>query len=499
MTFLERIAQHAAHDPQRIALAGAGVSLDYRAMVREITALAAQLARRKIRTLALDMDNGPAWAVCDLAALSAGIQLIPIPPFFSPQQVRHCLDQAGVQAVISDNPELFKARAGDRHRQQMRSIDTLGSSYAWIEATGEGDRIPAGVSKVTFTSGTTGEPKGVMLGSEQMVAVAQSLAEVVEVSVEDRHLALMPLPVLLENICGLYTPLLCGATAILPPMAETGLQGGSVLDAGVMAKALVNHRATTAIFTPQTLQGLVEHLERGGQYPQRLRFGAVGGAPVSGALLQRAAALGLPVREGYGLSECASVTTLNSLADAKPGCVGRPLPHLRLRIAEDGEVLVAGNLFLGYLGQSRPETENGWWRTGDIGQLDRDGFLQLTGRKRNMFVTAYGRNVAPEWVESELVLDPAIAQAAVFGEARPFNVAVLLPMPGADAGQVDAAVSRINHSLPDYARVRHWLRADEPFTTLNDENSGTGRLKRHNVFDRYQSRIESLYMQEIAS
>jgi long-subunit acyl-CoA synthetase (AMP-forming) len=499
MTLLERIAGHAAHDPQRQALAGAGFSLDYRTLVREITALAAQLASSKIRTLALDMDNGPAWALCDLAALSADVQLIPIPPFFSAQQVRHCLEEAGVQAVISDNPGLLEIRAGDRLRKESRSIELLGSSYAWIEATGEGDRIPEGVSKVTFTSGTTGEPKGVMLAREQMVAVATSLAEVVEVSVEDRHLALMPLSVLLENICGLYTPLLCGATAILPPLAETGMQGASGLDASVMARALFNHRATTAIFTPQTLQGVVEHLEQGGQPPDRLRFGAVGGAPVSGALLQRAAALGLPIREGYGLSECASVTTLNPLADAKPGSVGRPLPHLRLRIAEDGEVLVAGNLFRGYLGQSRPETDNGWWRTGDIGRLDRDGFLHLTGRKRNMFVTAYGRNVAPEWVESELVLDPAIAQAAVFGEARPFNVAVLQPTTGADVAQVDAAVSRINDSLPDYARVRHWLHADEPFTIQNGGISGTGRLKRHNVFGRYQSRIESLYMQEIAS
>jgi long-chain acyl-CoA synthetase len=499
MTLHESIAHHAAHDPQRVALAGAGVTLEYRALVREVTALMAQLERRKIRTLALDMDNGPAWAVCDLAAMSAGIQLIPIPPFFSPQQVKHCIEQAGVQAVISDNPEFLKARAGDRLGEVRRSIDLPGRRYAWMVARGEGDRIPEGVSKVTFTSGTTGEPRGVMLDWQQMGAVAQSIAELVDVSVEDRHLALMPLPVLLENICGLYVPLLCGATAILPSLAETGLQGASGLDAGVMARALVSHKATTAIFTPQTLQGLVEYLEQGGEAPDRLRFGAVGGAPLSVSLQQRAAALGLPIREGYGLSECASVTTLNTLADARPGSVGRPLPHLNLRIAEDGEVLVAGNLFRGYLGQPGPETENGWWRTGDIGRLDRDGFLYLAGRKRNMFVTAYGRNVAPEWVESELVLDPAIAQAAVFGEARPFNVAVLLPMPGADSRRLASAVSCINRLLPDYARVKYWLQADEPFTPQNGELSGSGRVKRDNVFTRYQARIESFYTQEIAS
>ena len=499
MRLLDRIAQHAVQHPRRLALSGAGTRLEYRELIGQIITVAEQLKHRNIRTLALDMNNGPAWALCDLAAMHAGIQLIPIPPFFSSQQVRHVLEQAGVQALISDNPVFSRSRAGDRLREESRPIEILGNSYAWIAAEGEGDRIPEGVLKVTFTSGTTGEPKGVMLGWEEMGAVVQSLADMLDVTADDRHLALMPLPVLLENICGLYAPLLCGATTIVPSLAETGMQGASRLDARVMANALVNYRATTAIFTPQTLQGLVEYLEQGGAPPVRLRFGAVGGAPVSAVLLQRAEALGLPIREGYGLSECASVTTLNTLADAKPGSVGRPLPHLRIRIAEDGEVLVAGNLFRGYLGQSGPETQNGWWRTGDIGRLDHDGFLHLTGRKRNMFITANGRNVAPEWVESELVLDPVIAQAVLFGEAKPFNVAVLLPEPGADPCQVDAAVSRINESLPDYARISYWLQADEPFSPLNGELSGTGRVKRHNVFARYQARIESLYKQEIAS
>ena len=123
-----------------------------------------------------------------------------------------------------------------------------------------------------------------------------------------------------------------------------------------------------------------------------------------------------------------------------------------------------------------------------------DGHIVITG-SYNFSRSAEERND-----ENTLIIhDPAIAQAAVFGEARPFNVAVLQPTTGADVAQVDAAVSRINDSLPDYARVRHWLHADEPFTIQNGGISGTGRLKRHNVFGRYQSRIESLYMQEIAS
>ncbi len=374
-----------------------------------------------------------------------------------------------------------------------------GETFAWVPAYGMGDRVPEGVAKVTFTSGTTGEPKGVMLDAQQMSAVAQSLAGRVEVATGDRHLALTPLSVLLENICGLYAPLWCGATAILPSLAETGLQGASGVDVPTMAEALLKHRASTAIFTPHTLQCLVEYLEQGGVVPASLRFGAVGGAPVSGRLLERAEALGLPIREGYGLSECASVCTLNTLAEKRPGSAGRPLPHLHLRIADDGEVLVKGNLFRGYLGQSKSETENGWWRTGDTGRLDEDGFLHLTGRRRNIFITAFGRNVAPEWVEKELVLDPAIAQAAVFGEARPFNTAVILPHPGVGADQVEAALSRTNKTLPDYARITCWLPADEPFTPLNGQLSGTGRIKRDEVFTCYRERIEAVYTETLAS
>jgi len=499
VNLIQSIARHAAKQPRRVALEHPRSSLDYAALERAIEALANELARKRIRTLGLDLDNGPGWALVDLAALSAGIQLVPIPPFFSPQQVRHCIEQAGIQAIVSDRPGQLAARAGALVTGSVTQFELPDERQTWVEATGDGQRVPAGVAKVTYTSGTTGSPKGVMLDWEQMGAVVESLAQRVEVSTDDRHLALAPLAVLLENICGLYTPLWCGATAVLPSLAETGLLGASGLDAARMADSLGRYQATTAIFSPQTLQGLVEYLDRGGDALEELRFAAVGGAPVSRKLLQRAQALGLPVREGYGLSECASVTTLNTAAANKTGSAGLPLPHLRLRIAEDGEVLVAGNLYRGYLGEAAPATENGWWHSGDIGHLDDDGFLHLTGRKHNIFITAFGRNVAPEWVERELVLEPAIAQAAVFGEARPWNAALVVPTPGADTEEISKAVSRTNASLPDYARIRRWLPADEPFSTLNGELSGTGRVKRQNILARYCGRIESLYPQELAS
>jgi long-subunit acyl-CoA synthetase (AMP-forming) len=209
--------------------------------------------------------------------------------------------------------------------------------------------------------------------------------------------------------------------------------------------------------------------------------------------------LGLPVFEGYGLSECASVTTLNSSSHYKIGSVGRPLPHTQLRIADDGEVLVSGNLFAGYLGETAPQLANGWWHTGDIGYLDQDGFLYLKGRRRNIFITAFGRNVSPEWVERELVLEKPIIQAALFGEARPWNVAVIVAMPGATTEDLAVSIARVNSTLPDYARVSRWIIAYEPFSPINGQLSGTGRIRRQDIYQTYQHQIELLYQEELVS
>ena len=499
MNLFVRIASHAHTKPNAVALSGNGCELDYQQLDREVDELANRLLELNITTLGLDMDNGPVWALFDLAALSAGIVLVPIPPFFSPQQVQHCLKQAAVQVVASDSPELFQSRVSSVVADDCANVQVLGNNIALIDADGDGASVPESIAKVTYTSGTTGEPKGVMLPWERIEPVVESLAKSVEVKEGDRHLALMPLAVLLENIAGLYVSLWTGAKAILPSLAETGLKGASGLDAAAMVRTVRDHKATSVILTPQILQGMVEVIEHGSPQPEDLRFIAVGGASVSPQLLARARQINLPVFEGYGLSECASVTTLNTPSKHKEKSVGQPLPHTKLRIAADGEVLVSGNLFAGYLGEAAPQLENGWWRTGDIGYLDRDGFLHLSGRRRNLFITTYGRNVSPEWVERELILEKTIIQAAVFGESKPWNTAVIVPMPGATAEDLAASIARANSGLPDYARVTRWVLADEPFTPMNRQLSGTGRNRRDTILQTYQQQIESLYQEELVS
>lgn len=498
MSLLQRITGHAASRPHAIALSWADGALDYAGLCAAIAAATTQLHHDRPRVVALDLENGPDWVVFDIAAMALGICVVPLPTFFSPRQIRHVLTAAGVQAVISDDPARLRSCMGELLADDAQPLQTLARPL-WrvdIRIDSASPAVPDGVDKITFTSGTTGAPKGVMLAWPQIRAVTRSLVEAVELTPHDRHLALMPLAVLLENIAGVYAPLWAGAQVMLRGMPEVGMAGATGVDGGRMAATLAATRASTAIFTPQTLQAVVEAIEPHAGSGLTLRFAAVGGAPVSPRLLSRATRVGLPVFEGYGLSECASVVCLNTAGHNRPGTVGRPLPHCALRI-DDGEVVVAGSGFVGYLGDTAGSADE--WHSGDIGELDDDGYLHLRGRRRNVFITGFGRNVAPEWVERELLLEPAIAQAAIFGEGRPFNVAVLSLSAAATPTDITAALARTNRTLPDYARVTRWIAAEVPFSPLNGLLTGTGRVRRDVVAAHYSDAIESLYRERQTS
>ncbi len=496
MSLYQRLRQWSIEAPERIALAWSDGRLSYAELLRQIDRAVELLRAGGARVIALDVDNGPAWVVLDIAALQLGLCVVPLPAFFSDQQVRHALSHAGVDAVISDRAGRLRERAGQAVCSDSRTLEILGQRLGWVEHRGErvAGRPPAGIHKLTFTSGTTGEPKGVMLDWARIAPVVESLVTASAMGAGDRHLVLLPLAVLLENLAGVYAPLWAGACVVLEPLARVGLTGSSGLNSAVMVRALIEQRASTAIFTPQTLQALVETLEQSPRPRPALRFAAVGGAALSPRLLQRAAALGLPVFQGYGMSECASVVCLNTADANRPGSVGRPLPHLRVRIADDGEVLVEGVAPAAYLGH-RASTDT-TWHTGDLGEIDGDGFVYLHGRRDNLMINSFGRNLAPDWVERELLLEPAIAQVAVFGDARPYNVAVVVSQHSA---AVAAAVERVNLTLPDYARVRRWIVAEHPFTPVNGLLTGTGRNRRDAILARYGAVLDELYREAMTS
>lgn len=482
---LARIAWHARQRPTAVALNDGVNSFDYAALWVQVESLARQLEGRRIAFL---LDNGSAWALLDLAVQLRGSTGIPIPTFFSQAQIEHLLADAAPDLVVTDHPERIISILPVPYRKR-HELTGLALTLFYSDRTER--TLPPHTAKITYTSGTTGQPKGVCLSDDAIERVTFSLKEAVAAQPEDRSLALLPLSTLLENIGGLYVPLLIGATACIPKLADIGMLGSSGVQPEKLMQALHIHAPTSIILVPQLLKVLVEATARGFALPDALRFIAVGGAPTSPLLLERAQALGLPVYEGYGLSESASVVSLNRPADNRTGSVGRPLPHVRVRIAADGEIEVAGNLFSGYLGAA--DAPGDYWPTGDLGYQDADGYLFVTGRKKTAYATAFGRNVAPEWVESELTGSGAILQAAVFGAGRPFSVGVIVPHPLTTREQVSEAIAATNRRLPDYARVQAWTVVDEPFSPRNGLTHATGAVNRNAIADHYAKQIEQLY------
>jgi long-subunit acyl-CoA synthetase (AMP-forming) len=322
-----------------------------------------------------------------------------------------------------------------------------------------------------------------------MYRVAESIVTATADLRIKRHLCLLPLSLLLENITGVFAPLLAGASVILPTSRERGTHGSQQLDIGQLFSCLHTWQPHSLVLVPQMLKALTIAAIGGMPLPESLRFVAVGGARVSPELLDQARQAGIPAYEGYGLSECSSVVTLNLPGENSAGSAGKPLPHARLRIAADGEIHVAGANLLAYAGQ--PPQADTWFATGDLGFIDDDGFLHLTGRRRNAFITAYGRNVNPEWPESELSRFPEIAQAIVFGEAREQNVAIIQPaVAGLPDEHINTCIRAANDLLPDYARIHDWLRADAAFSEANGLLTASGKPRRDAVWTQYGARFD---------
>lgn len=450
------------------------------ALDEQVRAFAEQLSAQGTRVMATLLDNSPAWVVADLATTQAGLVHVPLPSFFTLAQIAHALRAAGVDTVLTTR-EVAAAWPHAAARQIELAQQTL-----WLlRLPADPVAMPAGTTKITYTSGTTGQPKGVCLGAAAWQRVVDGLQEAMAPLNIGRHLCALPYSVLLENLAGLRAPLAHGTTCITLPMSEIGLTGASGFDAARFHSVVVRHRPNSMILLPQMLHAWTAHLMQTHQRaPDSLTLVAVGGAAVGARLILEARAVGIPAYEGYGLSEGASVQTLNLPGADRPGSAGRALPHARLRVAADGEIEIAGSLFSGYLGDAPSGCE--WWPSGDLGSIDGDGYLHLRGRKKHVLITAYGRNVSPEWVETALRAEPAIAQAVVFGEAQPALSAVLWPMqPDTPDAELQAAVDDANATLPDYAHVQRWVRARAPFEAGSGMSTANGRPQRTAIWQRH--------------
>ena len=423
------------HPPKQIALRDASTTICYGDLTSAMDGYVQRLSG--VRVLGIALDNSAEWILWDLAALKAGIVCVPLPPFFTHAQTQHAIKSAGISHIITPH----------------------GLSETGAVPSGS---IPAGTAKITYTSGSTGNPKGVCLPQKAIEDVASSIAQLVGHNLQ-HHSTILPLAVLLENIAGVYTALIAGSAICFTSLRDFGK------NYECLHEILQKTQANSAILVPELLRILM--LQASNNAPlAAMRFLAVGGAKVDSTQIAQARHLGLPVYEGYGLSECASVVALNTPEHDMPGTVGKMLPHVQLAI-QNGEIMIEHPGFLGYVGEPAPDV----FATGDLGNVDAMGFITLHGRRKNLLITSYGRNVSPEWVESALLAQPEIAQALIYGDGHATLSALLVPSHA--AANLSAAVMRTNATLPEYARILDFTIVP-PFTQENELLTGNGRIRR---------------------
>lgn len=470
------------------ALVSGGLSLGYAELAERVTVLAAWLKTLDAGVVGLHSQNSVSWVIADLACQQAGVVCVPLPAFFSVEQCRHCISQAGVSLLISDQPDLFDTELFDT--TALSPSPFLPQLYLWRVATQDTAVLPRGTQKITFTSGSTGKPKGVCLSFAHQWQVAESLADSINLN-SPRHLCLLPLSTLLENIAGVYSPLLCGGTVYLADDASRGLGGSSRLNLPVLLDCIQQVRPQTLILLPQLLTALLAACQQGWRAPASLKFVAVGGARVAVQAIHTARAYGIPLYQGYGLSECGSVVALNTPGRDRIDCVGAVLPHCQVMV-EDDEVVVTGACHLGYLGC--PES---WYpdkvSTGDIGALT-DNWLSIEGRRDNLLITGFGRNISPEWLEAEVLASPLLSQCLVVGDGRPFLGALLGTTDGVSDSAITQWLDTVNRRLPDYAQLLRWQRIDAP--AWGGVVTANGRLQRGKAHRVFAKQIEALYLQQ---
>lgn len=451
---LPSIRRHASAQPGGIALDPVvGPPVTWAELAERVASEAVRYrAQRHGVPAVLSLDHGVEAAVRELALLEAGVPVLSLPTFFTSDQANHACSACGATGEPAAPPK-------------------PGPSL-----------LPEGTARITFTSGSTGAPKGVCLSASHMLNVAGAVVENVGSTHAGRHCALLPPGILLETVAGFFATMLAGGTYVCPPQQALGLADPFRPDFGRMVRMIAQWRITSLILVPEYLAGIVVMLERTELRLPDLTLVAVGGARVAPELLARARRVGLPVRQGYGLTECGSVVSLESGADAASGSVGRPLGHMQAWVAEDGEIMLEGEMFLGTIGEPRLP---GPFATGDIGRLDEAGRLWIEGRKSALIVTSFGRNISPEWVETQLTAQPAILQAMVHADGLPAPEALLVP--ASSEADLAAAIEAANAALPAYARVARW-REVSPFTTDNRMLTGNGRLRRKAIAEAWLER-----------
>ena len=526
-------------------------------------------------------ENRPEWMIADLAIMAVGAITVPAYTTNTVDDHRHILANSGARIVIVSTNALAQRvlPAADQVTsiEHIITVDPLTEGqvshpeiHAWADVIAAGgaasDDVSEAVARIgrddiaclIYTSGTGGVPKGVMLSHANILANCRGaylLLEAIGYG-EEVFLCFLPLSHSYEHTAGMMFPISLGAEIYFAEGAETlpanllearptimtavprlyetmhqRLQRAMEREGGLKAKLFRRALALGRKHyeNPKSL-GFGERIQHWGlgllvrrkvskRFGGRLKAMVSGGAPLNPEIGKFFLALGVPLLQGYGQTEASPVVSANPPNRIKIETVGPPLDGVELKIAEDGEILVRGELIMkGYWND--PEStaralQDGWLHTGDVGMLDPDGYIKITDRKRDFIKNSGGDMVSPARVEGYLTIEPEIGQAMVYGDRRPYLVAVIVPhndliqSVARAAGvkpelaelqehpdlikSVAAAVTRVNAELSPIERVRRFILAREPFTTANGQMTPTLKIKRHAIRQAYGEALVRLY------
>lgn len=522
----------------------------YRAAARRCAAGLAGLGLRPGDTLGLLLGNRPEFHVADAAAMTLGVTTCSYYPTAADEELRYLVADSRASVLVCDGDGLARARALLDSCPDLRELVVVGAppgdgagvrTFAELLAAGDARpdlpphrARPQDVLTVVYTSGTTGPPKGVELTHGAARATGQAFLERVPLPAGSRLVSYLPMAHIAERCCSHYLPMLLGADVTCCPQPDqlfTVLPG--VRPHWLFSVPRVWEKLRTRLLTeldaaPEEFrQGVLRALELGGalataddderraEYrrlershlaPVRAllgldetRFVHVGAAPIRDETMLFLRALGLPMGEVWGMTELCAAACVTVPGRHRMGWVGPPLPGVELRTAPDGEVLVRGaTTMLGYRGKPQETAavldDEGWLRTGDLGELAPDGSLRITGRKKDLIVNAYGKNMAPARIEARIAEEePLIDQVCVIGDGRPYNVALISTAGGAETDRVRAAVARANLRLSQPEQIKRFAVVEDAWTPLNGLVTPTLKLRRPQVRQHYRTLVESLY------
>jgi long-chain acyl-CoA synthetase len=530
--------------------------------------------------IALLSENRIEWAIADLAILSAGCINVPIYATLPQHQVEYILRDCEARAIlVSGDEQLAKIESIRQNLPNLSHViifSTQGNSGEVITldalvGLGEPhvdaqpyDEMTDKIGKydwasIIYTSGTTGDPKGAILSHENFLSNVIACSSVIDTGPEDCCLSFLPLSHVFERTNGFYSMLHTGVTIAyaegmdtvpenLVEVSPTLLMSvprlyekmyarimdkatsGSSLKKNLFFWALqvgkayamekLEHRIRGATKQKYILADLIVFRKLRARTGGRLRFFISGGAPLAREISEFFFAAGLPILEGYGLTETSPVISVNTFEGFKFGTVGKPVPGVEVRIAADGEILVKGrNVMVGYYKKPKltdEVIEDGWFHTGDIGFLDSDGFLSITDRKKDIIITAAGKNVTPQPIENLLTSSKYIAQAVLIGNRRRFISAIVVPnfdslkkfcgaagitysneeelvqMPKVIA-KIYAEIERKSEHLAGFERVKKIILLARDFSLEENELTPTLKVKRSTIEKKFQKEIDALY------